>query len=227
MKEKLRKHLDMLFETAPRTRAAMDLREELLGNMMEKYEDLRAGGMAEEDAYRSVIASLGDVSELIAGLTQESAGAAAERRERNQQKRAKLNAIAVGLYIFGAAVFLAMFSFTDGIRVGGIDMDTLALVVMLLIFIVPIVMQVYASYAYPQYEKTDETMVEEFKEWQSAHTKDRVVRQGICRVIWMLTTVVYFLINYFFHLWSISWVVFLIAGCLDAIVHLIFSIKET
>ncbi len=68
MKEKMSKHIDMLFETAPKTRKALELKEELLTNSFERYDDLVADGISPEDAYENVIYSMGNVSELFFGL---------------------------------------------------------------------------------------------------------------------------------------------------------------
>ena len=62
MKEKIQKHIDALFTNAPKTRKAMELKEELTQNTIEKYEDLISEGYREEDAFQNVIGSIGDVS---------------------------------------------------------------------------------------------------------------------------------------------------------------------
>ena len=40
MQEKIRNHINELFAEAPKTRKAMDLKEEMTQNTIEKYEDL-------------------------------------------------------------------------------------------------------------------------------------------------------------------------------------------
>ena len=44
MKEKIRKHINELFKDAPKTRRAVELKEEMAQNTIEKYEDLIAEG---------------------------------------------------------------------------------------------------------------------------------------------------------------------------------------
>lgn len=53
---------------APDTEAKADLVEELSENLCGRYEDLVAGGMEPEEAYRAALEKLGDVDELLAGL---------------------------------------------------------------------------------------------------------------------------------------------------------------
>ena len=62
MNERIRTHVEGLFEGAPMTRKILDLKEELLANLNSKYDDLVAGGTSPDDAYRTVIAGIGDVS---------------------------------------------------------------------------------------------------------------------------------------------------------------------
>ena len=65
MEEKIRQHIKELFAKAPRTRKAMELKEEMIQNTLEKYQDLAGEGFQEEDAYQNVINSIGDVTELF------------------------------------------------------------------------------------------------------------------------------------------------------------------
>ena len=62
MNERVKKYLDELFEDAPKTRKAMELKEEMMQNSMEKYQDLLSDGWSEEDAYKNVIGSIGDLT---------------------------------------------------------------------------------------------------------------------------------------------------------------------
>ena len=44
MNEKLKKYIDYIFENAPKTKEALDLKEELTADLTEKYNDLLAEG---------------------------------------------------------------------------------------------------------------------------------------------------------------------------------------
>lgn len=68
MNEKLRKHIDLLFSEAPQTKATMEVKEELLANLMEHCNDLMESGKSEDEAYAIVVSNIGDVSELIQNL---------------------------------------------------------------------------------------------------------------------------------------------------------------
>ena len=72
MNERIVKHMDMLFEAAPRTRKTLELKQEMTQNANDKYQDLIAEGYSDEDAYQNVIGSIGDVSELFEDLEEKT-----------------------------------------------------------------------------------------------------------------------------------------------------------
>lgn len=55
MKEKLRKYVEDMVRDIPKTRNVVDLKEEIIGNMEERYDDLRAEGYGEQDAFDCTI----------------------------------------------------------------------------------------------------------------------------------------------------------------------------
>ena len=65
MKEKIIQHFNEIFRDAPKTRKALDLKQEMMQNAMDKYDDMVAEGYLEEDAYHNVINSIGDVTDLF------------------------------------------------------------------------------------------------------------------------------------------------------------------
>jgi hypothetical protein len=103
MTEKLRSHINLLFEDAPQTRRAFELKEELLANLIERYNDMVEQGMCEEDAYRNAIANIGDVNELISNL-KENDILNSNQGEGVRKKTALVLTISVALY-FLAFIF--------------------------------------------------------------------------------------------------------------------------
>ena len=71
MERKLREYMDRLFSQAKPTRSTVELKEEMLQNLIEKYHDLLAEGKSEEAAYNIAIASVGDISELLKQIKEE------------------------------------------------------------------------------------------------------------------------------------------------------------
>ena len=102
MEPKLRDYIENLFISAPKTKQAYELKEEIICNVIERYHDLIEQGKAEGDAYNQAIAGIGDINELIAEL----GGEIIEEGEYTDEQMSVINsrqstfsAIAVALYI--------------------------------------------------------------------------------------------------------------------------------
>lgn len=225
MKEKITQHFNQIFAEAPKTRKALDLKQEMMQNAMDKYDDMVAEGYSEEDAYRNVIESIGDVRELFSEMEDRNL---LTLSEKDRKKKAMLTAVAVGLYIFAAAVFF-IFSELDfmaeGWRYG--SLSTLSLAIALLLCIAPTIMLVYAANMYPAYMKKEESnMVEKYKEGKYISNKENAVRKSINSIIWTVTVILYFIISFETYEWQLTWLIFLMAVCVQSIVNLVFSLRE-
>jgi uncharacterized protein YjbI with pentapeptide repeats len=69
MNEKLTRYLDGLFAPYADSPAVRDLKEELLRNLEEKFQDLKSQGHDDETAYRMTVGSLGDISEIMDSIS--------------------------------------------------------------------------------------------------------------------------------------------------------------
>ncbi len=96
MKTKLKEYIDTIFadaeRRAPYNQRVRELKEEMLQNLNDRYDDLVAKGKTPAAAYNIAVAGVGDVSELldsVVGDTQGSAGpsAAAETPPPKPSKR--------------------------------------------------------------------------------------------------------------------------------------------
>lgn len=65
MREKLTEYVRNLFRYAPNNQHNRELEEEILQNSLDRYDDLVAGGLPEDEAYRQTVANLGDVRPLL------------------------------------------------------------------------------------------------------------------------------------------------------------------
>ena len=224
MKEKITLHFNNLFADAPKTRKALDLKEEMIQNAMDKYDDMVADGYSEEDAYHNVVESIGDVTELFPEVEERNL---LTLSEKDRKKKAIFTATAVGLYIFAGVVFFFFGLISEITRSYRYDLAALGFVLALLICIVPTVMLVYAANMYPGYTKREkDDMVELYKEAKYSSNKEKAVRKSINSIIWTMTLVLYFIISFTTYKWYITWIIFLIAACVQAIVKLIFELKR-
>ncbi len=224
MNSNLSNHLELLFEKAPKTRRAFELKEELLTNSEERYNDLINQGVAPENAYKNVINSIGNVSELFKGLEEMSLNEIKEADEKIK-KLALIKTAAVGLYIFSVFIFFLFVMLQNTIHTS-LDLPVIGLLAMIFINIIPTCMLVYASSVYPNYRKRDDTIVENFKEWKSETNKIKSIKGAVISVLWTIIILLYFVISFATFAWYATWIIFLVGACAQAVIELFFRLKE-
>lgn len=224
MKERIRKHIDGLFKDAPKTRKAMELKEEMIQNTLEKYQDLVGEGYQEEDAYQNVINSIGDVTELFGELEEKNL---LNLPEDLRRKRAMLKTIAVGLYIFAGAVFIMGMVIVDYYLSMMEEAGLLIFAATIFLCIPPTCMLVYAANMYPAFSKKEENLVETYKEAVHAKNKKKAVKVSVGAIIWLVTITIYFIISFATYKWQVTWITFLIGACAQAISELIFNLRRS
>lgn len=212
MRDQLRSYIDSLFEEAPKTRKAYELREELLSNLNAKYDDLINRGQPEEEAYKAAVEGIGNVSELIAALG-ESHEMDQEKYETERRKSALIVSASVALYILSIVPILVL-------------QDVRGVICMFIVMAFATGLIVYNAMARPKYRKADETVVEEFKEWNSANGDNRRIRKSISAAMWPLIVVIYFVVSFYWDSWYISWIIFIIGAAIENIIKLAFDLKK-
>lgn len=210
MNEKLRNYIDSLFENAPNTVRAVELKEEMLQNLTEKYNDLLAEGKSEEAAYNIAVASIGDVKGLIDRLGEEPGAAGGER---SRKRNALFVSIAVGLYILSVVPVILI-------------QDVMGVVVMFVFIAVATALLIYNGITKEKYVKADETVVEEFKEWKQSNRKNKQAGDAIIGSLWLLTVCLYMILSFMTEAWHITWVIFLIAAAVSSMIRGIFMLKK-
>ena len=218
MYEKLRARVDGLFENAPKTRRANDLKEELMANLIDKYNDLIAADKTEDEAIKISIAGIGDVDELIAGLKEQNV-LSHEQVQKDRQKTALIISVSVGLYIMSVVVLILL---TEVFNIN----DEIAVCVMLTIDAIATCLIIYHNVSRPRYRKADDSMVEEFKEWKSTNTQKNNILKSIRSILWTLITAIYLLVSFLFGIWAYSWIIFIIGVAIEKIITLAFQLKE-
>lgn len=224
MNERIRKHINELFADAPKTRKALELKEEMAQNTIEKYQDLIGEGYQEEDAYRNVIDSIGDVTELFEDLKEKSLFSLPEK---DRKKKAMLTAIAVGMYIFAGVVFLVCMVLDDIYFLKLPEIGMLGLALTALVCIPPTCMLVYAAHMYPVHRKKEENLVELYKEAAYVGSREKAIKKCIGIIIWLTTFLLYFAISFATGHWEVTWLLFLVGACAQAIEVLIFSLRRS
>ncbi len=217
MNQKIRKEVNSLFEKAPNTKRANDLKDEIISNAEDKYEDLIKQGKNEEEALQIVIEEIGNVDELIEELNKNNP-IHTQYVEEARKKTALIVSICVGLYILSviACVVLDELGLPDFITASSFLSIAGASTCVL----------IYHFMTKPKYTKYDDTIVEEFKEWKGKKDKNKEIKKTIDSIIWTLTVIIYLVVSFTFGIWYISWIIFLIASLIENIIKLIFKLGE-
>ncbi|SFB10125.1 permease prefix domain 1-containing protein [Clostridium frigidicarnis] len=218
MYEKLRKEVDELFKDAPRTARANELKEEVLANLIDRYNDLISEGKSEEEAIKKAIAGVGDVDELISALRKNDVFNY-EEMKKDKQKSALILSVSVGLYIMSVVILIL---FTEVFHISG----EISVCVMLTMVAIATGLIIYNSKSHTKYVKSDDTLVEDFKEWKSTNTEKQKIMTSIKSIMWTITVAIYLLISFGFNSWRYSWIIFIISAAIEKIITLIFQMKE-
>lgn len=220
MEYKIREYLDQLFENAPRTQRAYELKIELTQNLIEKYYALVGEGKTQEDAFNLTVGSIGDVRELFAQLEEDENGQPVPQpvfypQEQPSQRRALVRAVAVILYILSLVPPIVLTSVGDGFAG-----EVLAPVGMLGMIALATGLLVFDSLTHPKSTRpAPGTVVEDFRQWQSAKVKKKHWVAAFNGAFWPLVLALYFLLSFGTGKWYITWVIFLIAPAVDVIVN--------
>lgn len=221
MEEKLRAHVMSLFEGAPKTKQMIEVREEILTNVRERYQDLVASGASAEEAYEISKRSIGNLEEIMKTLEEQemSAGAveppSAEEIAANR-RRSALEGVATALFIL-SPVFLIAFSAFDAWLPG--------LILLFVCIAAGAGIKVYANGIYQpvSHQRFDDSMMEEFKEWHSSRDEQNRQMKLYEGILWPLIVAAYFIISFLTQAWYITWVIFLIGAAVNQLLKLVVS----
>jgi len=210
---KLKQYIENAFTDIPQTKASLELKEELTSNLIEKYNDYLLNGKTESEAYQLVIKDVGDLNELTASLKSQPVDNIEQRK-----KSGLLKAIAIGLYILSPMALIGVSELTRG---------SLGLITMFAFIAVATGLLIYNSTLNSTYEKQDETMMEEFKEWQSKKNNRKESYNLFFSAYWFLVVALYLYISFTTFLWHITWIIFLIATAIAKIAEGLIALNDT
>jgi hypothetical protein len=138
--------------------------------------------------------------------------------EKSKMRSAVLVSIAVMLFIL-SIIPLIVASENPGY-------ETLGLAGLLLMASLGVALLVFNNMTKPEYLKKEETVVEDFKQWQAEKTQKKTFRAAVSTLIWTITIAAYFVISFLSNFWHITWVIFLIAAALEAFITLMISMRS-
>ena len=209
MREQLEQYVQLLFAGA---KDCEEIRQEILQNTLDRYDDLIAQGKVPEAAYRLAIAGIGDVNEILGTGTRISAApspSVPQQREDDTPNRKLMRAIAVGLYILCPIPLILL---------SQIGLDILGLCILLVIVAVATFLVILGS------KKEDGSDGDEKD--NAPLSPSQKLRDSIDSLIGTVTLILYLIISFLTRAWSITWVIFLISSAVKGLVNAILDLKE-
>ena len=208
MRDQLIQYVELLFAGA---KDSDDIKQEILQNTLDRYDDLIAEGKVPEAAYRLAITGIGDLSEILGTGRQPEAApprptiadqTAAKDTDTPGKKLGR--AIAVGLYILCALPLIVSSEY---------GWDIMGLCCTLVIVAVATVIMILCK-------KEDD------EEEKNAEKEESPLRRSIRSLIWAIGLVVYFVLSFYTRAWYITWLCFPIIGAVNGLVTAILDLKE-
>lgn len=214
MENRLREYMDDLFADVPPTKQAVELKEEILQNLTDKYHDMLAEGKSPEAAFNISAASVGDVDELLADLKTKS-------NPDLEEKKRKKSAI-----LFSAAIMMYILCIVPVIVLEHIGLEILGVCMMFFMIAVATGLLLYNNMTRPRNHFNNGTIVEDFREWQEYNGSDRRTYRALNSVVWTIALVLYFSISFSTMRWNVTWIIFLIAAAVQSVIRAALELRK-
>ena len=207
MREQLEQYVNLLFAGAA---DAEDIKQEILQNTLDRYDDLVAQGKVPEAAYRLAIAGIGDINEILGTNVPRNAVSHPVTKEDDEDTPMKklLRAIAVGLYILCPLPLIVL---------GDLGMDNFGLCGTLAIVAVATALIMLGA-------KKD---TENKRKAESENEPKSEIAKSVSQVIWATGLGVYFLLSFSTGAWHLTWTIFPVLAALDSLISAMIQKRET
>jgi len=210
MREQLRQYVELLFAGAP---DSDEIKEEILQNTLDRYDDLIAQGKVPEAAYRLAITGIGDIQEILGSVSETSPSfsvpARAPEEDAAAAKRRRIRAIAIGLYIVCIMPLIVL---------SELGLSTLSLCATLSIVAV-------ATVAMIQNREPDEEEQQQSQQ-RETHAPRQELRKSISSLLGIVTLIVYLIVSFATGAWYITWLIFPLSGAVKGLIKAILDLKE-
>lgn len=211
MREQLIQYVNLLFAGA---QDCADTQQEILQNILDRYDDLIAQGKPPEAAYRLAISGIGDINEILGGKPEYAAvmqSPTPEETDTGDSSFKKIiRAVAIGLYILCPIPLIIL---------SEMGMDTIGLCGTISLVAIATILILLGR------KKT--TVIERKEEDDSVQRSPRQeLRKGVNSLIWAIGLAVYFIISFATMAWYVTWVIFPIIAAIQGLVRAILDLVE-
>lgn len=211
MREQLIQYVNLLFAGA---QDCADTQQEILQNILDRYDDLIAQGKPPEAAYRLAISGIGDINEILGGKPEYAAvmqSPTPEETDTGDSSFKKIiRAVAIGLYILCPIPLIIL---------SEMGMDTIGLCGTISLVAIATILILLGR------KKT--AVIERKEEDDSVQRSPRQeLRKGVNSLIWAIGLAVYFIISFATMAWYVTWVIFPIIAAIQGLVRAILDLVE-
>lgn len=209
MREQLIQYVELLFAGAPNS---TEIKQEILQNTLDRYDDLISQGKSVEAAYQLAISGIGDISEIIGREPAYEAPryeepvyrTAPEETQENKDRKMK-RAFAMAMYILCPFPLIILSEFGE---------STIGLFLMFLLIAAATFLLI---------------MNGEDKKESAATEKAIALKKAespINRIIGIITLIIYLIISFSSGAWFITWLIFPISACVKQLIRACMDLKE-
>lgn len=207
MRDQLTQYVDLLFAGAE---DADDIKQEILQNTLDRYDDLINQGKSPQAAYSLAIAGIGDVSELMMPPTADVPAVTQPEQSKLLKDKKLMRAVAIAFYIC-CAVPIIIFA--------PMGLETLGITLMFLLIAAATALMVL-SMGGSKLQQKQAKQVEN-------RTPQQAMRKAVKDAVSTVGLVVYFIVSFATGAWHITWLIFPIMGAVQGIVNACMDMKET
>ena len=210
MREQLIQYVNLLFAGAA---DCDEIKQEILQNTLDRFDDLVQQGKSPEAAYRLSISGIGDINEILGSVANTTASTSPVMNQVIQPeteddiKRKKTRAVAIAMYILCALPLIIL---------GDLGLDNLGLCLTLALVACATYLMIITGKKDDDDDKNDEKDNNEPK---------HPLKESIGNIIWISGLILYFALSFYSGAWYITWLIFPIMACArglsDAIIDLV------
>lgn len=220
MREQLAQYVDLLFAGSD---GAEEIKQEILQNTLDRFDDLVARGSTEEAAYRQAIAGIGDVGELLGG---ESPDARPQPEIVDPLPGFEGTAPAVARMMRAVAIFLYIVSPVPLLLLDTLGWDNIGMCLTLVI--VAIATLLLLTFKAPAGKKGAQAAQEQSEQHPSERSPvgQRNLESSVKKLMRTLGVVLYFVISFSTGAWLITWLIFPIERALEGVICASLDLRE-
>ena len=206
MKDQLTQYVNLLFAGAS---GAEDIKQEILQNTIDRYDDLIDQGKSPEAAYRLAISGIGDINEILSSASPNLVTYTPTQEEPEDPKSKKMRAAAIAMYIACPIPLIVLSEF---------GLETLGLCLLLLLVAAATGLLMLVRKNEPEDKDDDDN--------EHPETPKSKLQKSIDTLVDIITLAVYLAVSFATRAWHITWVIFLISACLRGLITAVLDLKE-